>query len=509
VLGPSASNKAVFQRTLAPRLATVLRGGTACLFSYGYTGSGKTHTVLGYDSEAGLFELSAKELLAQLHNEGQSDGTCSGLYLSASVMELYGETVYDLCGDHKVECTLNKDEHGQLQVRGPAETCDLVRLVPDLKVAEVVVNKDVKLPNWLRTLYGDGVHSTRVVQAPGLRTMAVQTDDDVKHVTESSVKMRAVGSSSEHKQSSRSHAVLMMEVVNDEFMAAQQTVDQAQSLIAPIRNAVDNLMHYYFISLIDFNIQSQSNTHPLRVYEDLDEWHQRKAKILAIKSVVDKRLGEAYEEAAAAQDRLAALQHAQPLLGGQLVLCDLAGADYDDRDVGKDTHSAELKESAAINKSLLALKNCLRSIAAVPGAPTRPPFRDSTLTRILETALQPCGGTRESGSVMLLNVSPADHIERMTINTLRYGQILASRSASKKTKSPVNLGAKLQLCQAHQPCEVLQTCDPKIRKELLHIYQEHCPEKSEQEVLVILNRFAGREAELLQKARQKYVPAFQ
>jgi len=347
------------------------------------------------------------------------------------------------------------------------------------------------------------------VQAPGLRTMAVQTPDNVKHVTESSVKMRAVGSSSEHKQSSRSHAVLMMEVVNDEFMAAQQRVEHAESLIAPIRNAVDNLMHYYFISLVDFNVQSENNTHPLRVYKDPEEWHQCKAQILAIKGIVDKRLEEAYAEAAAAQDRLAAIKHAQPLLGGRLVLCDLAGADYDDRDVGKDTHPAELKESAAINKSLLALKNCLRSIAAVPGASARPPFRDSTLTRILETALQPYGGARESVSVMLLNVSPADHIERMTINTLRYGQILASRGASKKKTSQVKSRAKPQLCQPPQPCKVHQLFDPKIREELLHIYQEHCPEKSEQDVQVILGRFVGREAELLQKAREKYVHAVQ
>lgn len=51
VLGPEANNEAVFQRTLALRLATVLQGGTTSLFSYGYTGSGKTHTVLGYNGE--------------------------------------------------------------------------------------------------------------------------------------------------------------------------------------------------------------------------------------------------------------------------------------------------------------------------------------------------------------------------------------------------------------------------------------------------------------------------
>lgn len=43
------------------------------------------------------------------------------------------------------------------------------------------------------------------------------------------------------------------------------------------------------------------------------------------------------------------------------MLVDLAGADYDHR------AGAAQKESAAINKSLLALKECFRSLAKVSG----------------------------------------------------------------------------------------------------------------------------------------------
>ena len=179
-------------------------------------------------------------------------------------------------------------------------------------------------------------------------------------------------------------------------------------------------MHHYLASLVDFSetqdhSQAFESEYPLRAYSDPTEWQRRKAEIDAIRSLVQTKLETAFAEDAAAEDALAALMAAQPLLGGQLVLCDLAGADYgelvmglsipellscvynraaqpcvtDERDAGKDMDRNELKESAAINKSLLALKNCLRSIAAVPGAPRRPPFRDSILTRILESALQP------------------------------------------------------------------------------------------------------------------------
>ena len=70
-------------------------------------------------------------------------------------------------------------------------------------------------------------------------------------------------------------------------------------------------------------------------------------------------------------------------VGGVLLLADLAGSDYDHR------AGAAQKESAAINKSLLALKECLRSLAAAPptkgggakggggGGGARPKFRDT------------------------------------------------------------------------------------------------------------------------------------
>ena len=102
------------------------------------------------------------------------------------------------------------------------------------------------------------------------------------------------------------------------------------------------------------------------------------------------------------------------------------------------------RESAAINKSLLALKECLRAIGGangggkrgVKGAPTKPPFRNSNLTRLLEDALLP-GPTSsrhnlESHSVMLVCAGPGDKHERMTVNALRYGQMMAKGATGTK-----------------------------------------------------------------------------
>jgi hypothetical protein len=51
VLGPEASNEDVFLRCFSSRLATVASGGTASFFASGYTGGGKSHTVLGGEGE--------------------------------------------------------------------------------------------------------------------------------------------------------------------------------------------------------------------------------------------------------------------------------------------------------------------------------------------------------------------------------------------------------------------------------------------------------------------------
>ena len=125
-------------------------------------------------------------------------------------------------------------------------------------------------------------------------------------------------------------------------------------------------------------------------------------------------------------------------LGGELVLVDLAGADYDHRS------GAAQQESAAINKSLLALKECFRSLANVSGS-RRPNFRDSKLTRMLEDALAPTSGkcrrrNTASVSVMLVNVSPAAELQKGTINALRYGQLFASGSDGGGGKAALGKG---------------------------------------------------------------------
>ena len=129
LLGQEADTRAVFERCLAQRIGTVLGGGAVSLFCYGYTGGGKTHTVLGNPDERGMYYLAAERLLHDL-NATQSVDTPEEqrLFLHATACEIYNDVVFDLLGEEKVECTLRTDETGMLRVLGPA-VCEHDRCV--------------------------------------------------------------------------------------------------------------------------------------------------------------------------------------------------------------------------------------------------------------------------------------------------------------------------------------------------------------------------------------------
>ena len=118
ILGMDETNEQVFSRVFLPKMDSIMKGGTASLFCYGYTGAGKTHTTIGYNGESGLFRLAGEDLLQKVKvaNESILENEESYL-LHASVLEVYNDEVFDLLGG-KAKCTLRKNKLGQLMVRG-------------------------------------------------------------------------------------------------------------------------------------------------------------------------------------------------------------------------------------------------------------------------------------------------------------------------------------------------------------------------------------------------------
>ncbi|KRT80094.1 Kinesin, partial [Oryctes borbonicus] len=104
----------------------------------------------------------------------------------------------------------------------------------------------------------------------------------------------------------------------------------------------------------------------------------------------------------------------------KLSMIDLAGSE---RGAATGCVGMRFTEGANINRSLLALGNCINSLA---GGLKHVPYRDSKLTRLLKDSL---GGNCQT--IMIANVSPSSLTYEDTYNTLKYA------TRAKKIKSNV------------------------------------------------------------------------
>ena len=114
---------------------------------------------------------------------------------------------------------------------------------------------------------------------------------------------------------------------------------------------------------------------------------------------------------------------------GKLSLIDLAGSE---RASKTGNTGIRMIEGASINKSLLALGNCINMLYENfrKDKQHHVPYRDSKLTRLLKDSL---GGNCRT--VMIANVSPCSSNFEDTFNTLKY----ANRTKDLKTNVKKNV----------------------------------------------------------------------
>ena len=103
---------------------------------------------------------------------------------------------------------------------------------------------------------------------------------------------------------------------------------------------------------------------------------------------------------------------------GKLCLIDLAGSE---RGADTKSHNRQRRmEGAEINKSLLALKECIRALDCNS---SHIPYRASKLTLVLKDSFT----NKNSRTVMVVNISPAASSADHTLNTLRYADRVKER----------------------------------------------------------------------------------
>ncbi|CAG9325919.1 unnamed protein product [Blepharisma stoltei] len=125
----------------------------------------------------------------------------------------------------------------------------------------------------------------------------------------------------------------------------------------------------------------------------------------------------------------------QKMAKGKMSFIDLAGSER-----GADVSQSDYKtrmDSAEINKSLLALKECIR---ALDQDKKHTPFRGSKLTQVLKDSF--VGNCR---TVMIANVSPCLSSCEHTLNTLRYSDRVKELKKSDGTSPPHSVPNPLML----------------------------------------------------------------
>ncbi|KAF7669893.1 hypothetical protein LDENG_00100640 [Lucifuga dentata] len=262
VFGEESSNEEVYHRTAYPLVQHMLNGGKATCFAYGQTGAGKTHTMLGSSpGRPGLYALAARDIFAHL----STIHTPSPLLVYVSFFEIYCGQLYDLL-DHRKRLFARED--GQ-----------------------------------------------KVVHIAGLNYIRVDSINSLLEVISQGTEERTQGVSGVNPLSSRSHALLQIQ-----------------------------------------------------------------------------------------------LRGPKQQIAGRLWFVDLAGSERASDTKEPNKHSR--MEGAEINQSLLALKECIRSLDQEQA---HTPFRQSKLTQVLKDSF-----VGDSKTCMIANISPGHLSSEHTLNTLRY-----------------------------------------------------------------------------------------
>ena len=178
VADSSTTQNEVFDMIGQPFTDSCLKGYNGCIFAYGQTGSGKTFTMqgpegdVGTESEArGLIPRTFEYLFTKIaHKEATANSEHPGslqFSVRCCYMEIYNETVTDLLDPSKVNLPVRENHKDGIYVDGitwqevrSAEACNalLHKGLRNRKVGETSMNKESSRSHSLLTL--------QVVQPP-------------------------------------------------------------------------------------------------------------------------------------------------------------------------------------------------------------------------------------------------------------------------------------------------------------------------------------------------------
>ena len=116
IFDQNTSQGEVYESTTRNLLDSVLDGYNATVFAYGATGCGKTHTITGTAQQPGIIFLTMQELFERIEERKEEKAT----EVSLSYLEIYNETIRDLLvpGGSKSGLMLREDTNRSVSVAG-------------------------------------------------------------------------------------------------------------------------------------------------------------------------------------------------------------------------------------------------------------------------------------------------------------------------------------------------------------------------------------------------------
>lgn len=382
IIEHAENNHSVFNRVVAPIIPEVLQGKSCNFFAYGHSGSGKSHTMIGYDfehnEEFGLCLAAARQLGIALGGINDQFG------IGLRVFELRKNIAFDLLNERN-ECFVREGSDGKVYIRGETEILDNGR---------VRVRPIATKPCW------------------SFEELHRELQEGLKH--------RKTATSTVHDQSSRTHAVIELEIITKDLLDARDKVVERQSELVPVgKHATDVYIEEQYRAII----QTEEGNFVSNPDYQLDQARIDAAE--AKKAEFEHRVKEAEEYESHV---FTSTTNVHQCIGGKLVFVDLAGAEFLSSTTGpalKQTPQ-EKQEGKQINTDLLALKEVIRARSL---GQSRIPYRSSPLTMVLREHFEASSDTH---SAMILTVSPEANQYMATTNTLKYGDLVGSANKNKK-----------------------------------------------------------------------------
>ncbi|CAM9736444.1 unnamed protein product [Choristocarpus tenellus] len=220
VFGTDASQAEVFEQ-VKPLVHAAVEGYTTTVFGYGSTGAGKTHTISGADTQPGIIPQAVSLLFERLAVDAAS-GSDRAFMVFLTYVEIYNNKFYNLLEKSKIQ---SREGRGQTNSKnsdgsgggGGERTSEKREMAPARHTSKIEVREHPSRGVFLAEGGGEGGRNKTGsrVEGGGLR-VPVTSAAAVMKLIEQGIQARTTAATSLNDRSSRSHAILILEIEANE-----------------------------------------------------------------------------------------------------------------------------------------------------------------------------------------------------------------------------------------------------------------------------------------------------